>query len=419
MADELSQPSTDSSGATSAGAPTERAPWWIYRGTGRPIPEGELAAALPPPPPWRRFDGGPPLSPPTTDESDFVRRLGRPSNSRPWPTDPAETDIVNAALLLRRPLLITGEPGVGKSTLAHRVAWELGLGRVLRWPISSRSTLRAGLYEYDAIGRAQDAATARQLAGLSSGGAGSAGNVLVTEGPGLEGAGLEGAGVEGGTASGSPSSGTIGAADPGNGFAAGLTDFGLGDYLRLGPLGTALLPYELPRVLLIDELDKSDIDLPNDLLDVFEEGEYRISELVRVSAREPVVQVHTADPDTSAEIVRGHVRCRAFPLIFITSNGEREFPPAFLRRCMLYTMKEPDEARLAEMVAAHFAESSDERTQQLVRKFLEYRRSQGRLAADQLLNAAYLSSSGRQIPGDEWERVLDLVWQRLIPGADG
>lgn len=381
MADELSRTPPDDDATTPAGSAPEHSSWWIYRGTGRPLTDGALAAALPPPPPWRRFDGGPPLPPPPADEGDFVRRLGQVSKGRPQWTDAAEADIVNAALLLRRPLLITGEPGVGKTTLAYRVAWELGLGRVLRWPISSRSTLREGLYEYDAIGRAQDAATARQLAGVAPGAVAA---VPPREGP-----------------------------ESANTPAAALTDSGLGNYLRLSALGTALLPYELPRVLLIDELDKSDIDLPNDLLDVFEEGEYRISELERLSAREPVVKVHTADPDRWAEITRGHVRCREFPLIFITSNGEREFPPAFLRRCMLYKMKEPDETLLANMVSAHFAEPSDEQTRQLVRKFMEYRRSQERLAADQLLNAAYLTSSGRQIPADDWAHVLDLVWQRL------
>ncbi|MEU6040931.1 MoxR family ATPase [Actinomadura sp. NPDC047616] len=406
MADELSMPPSPGDGTNPPGSPegspgassTERPAWWIYRGTGRPLAEGELAAALPPPPPWRTFDGGPALPSPPADERDFVRRLGPTAGGRPRLADREEIDIVNTALLLRRPLLITGEPGVGKSSLAYRVARELGLGRVLRWPVSSRSTLREGLYEYDAIGRAQDAATARQLAGSGRG---------PHSGPEADDA-RRARPVRDGRADG----------DANGGDAAGATaDTGLGNYLQLGALGTALLPYELPRVLLIDELDKSDIDLPNDLLDVFEEGEYRIPELVRVGAREPVVTVHTADPGGTAEIVRGHVRCRAFPLIFITSNGERDFPPAFLRRCLLYTMKEPDEARLADMVSAHFTDSSDERTRQLVRRFLEYRRSQGRLAADQLLNAAYLTSSGRHIPGDEWERVLDLVWQRLNPEA--
>ncbi|MEU4822033.1 MoxR family ATPase [Actinomadura citrea] len=356
-------------------APDARAAWWIYRGTGRPLPQGRFAAALPPPPPWRAFDGGPPLPPPPGDERDLVRRLG-PVSARPRPADPAEVDAVNAAVFLRRPLLVTGEPGVGKSTLAYRITRELGLGRVLRWPIGSRSTLRDGLYEYDAIGRAQDAATGR--------------GALARQGGELSEAPVEG--------------------DPDS---AALTDAGVGHYLRLGPLGTALLPHELPRVLLIDELDKSDIDLPNDLLDVLEEGEYGITELFRVSAREPVVKVHTADPDGTADIVRGRVRCRAFPIVVITSNGEREFPPAFLRRCLQFSMKEPDETRLADIVAAHFAERSDERTRRLVRSFLEHRSSHRGLAADQLLNAVYLATSGARDPDTGWERLLDLIWQRL------
>ncbi|MEU8120495.1 MoxR family ATPase [Spirillospora sp. NPDC049024] len=297
-------------------------------------------------------------------------------SARPRLADPAEVDAVNAALFLRRPLLVTGEPGVGKSTLAYRITRELGLGRVLRWPIGSRSTLRDGLYEYDAIGRAQDAATGRRML---AGQAGDLPEAQVGDDPAV----------------------------------AALTDAGVGHYLRLGPLGTALLPYELPRVLLIDELDKSDIDLPNDLLDVLEEGEYGITELSRISAREPVVRVHTADPDGTAEIVRGNVRCRAFPIVVITSNGEREFPPAFLRRCLQFSMKEPDETRLADMVAAHFAERSDERTRRLVRSFLEHRRSHRGLAADQLLNAVYLAASGARDPDPGWERLLDLIWQRL------
>ncbi|MFI0408250.1 AAA family ATPase [Actinomadura sp. 3N508] len=358
----------------------DRAAWWIYRGNGRPLPEGRTAAALPPPPPWRAFDGGPPLPPPPGDEQDLIRRLGPVSARPPRIADPAEVDAVNAALFLRRPLLVTGQPGVGKSTLAYRISRELGLGRVLRWPIGSRSTLRSGLYEYDAIGRAQDAATARRMP------AGQAGDL--PEAPASD-----------------------------DSSVAALTDAGLGHYLRLGPLGTALLPYELPRVLLIDELDKSDIDLPNDLLHVFEEGEYGITELYRVSAREPVVRVHTADPEGMADITRGRVRCRAFPVVIITSNGEREFPPAFLRRCLQFTMKEPDESRLVDMVTAHFTERSDDPTRRLVRSFLEHRSSQRGLAADQLLNAVYLATSGARDSNTGWERLLDLIWQRLEVAA--
>jgi MoxR-like ATPase len=367
-ADELSRDPSRRNGAGAGGSSgvTRRPSWWIYRGTGRPIPDIDLRTLLPGPPPWRDFDGGPSLSPPPADERDLERRLGPVEGARPRHSDPEEADAVNAALYLRRPLLVTGDPGVGKSSLAYRIARELRLGRVLRWPVNSRSTLRDGLYAYDAIGRAQDAAAARRPAGAGTGD-------------------------------------------------AALDDAGIGRYVRLNALGTALLPYDLPRVLLIDELDKSDIDLPNDLLDVFEEGEYRIPELVRISAREPTVDVYTADPDVRVPIDKGRVRCRAFPIIVITSNGEREFPPAFLRRCLRLTMKAPDETRLADMVAAHFAERSDERTQRLIHHFLEYRRTKSGLAADQLLNAVHLATSGAKIEDADWARLLDLIWQRLQP----
>jgi MoxR-like ATPase len=373
--DERSHDPFPRNGAGGNGTPdpaAHRPAWWIYRGTGRPLHDIDLRTLLPGPPPWRDFDGGPALPPPPDDERDLERRLGPVEGARPRHSDPEEVDAVNAALYLRRPLLVTGEPGVGKSTLAYRIARELRLGRVLRWPINSRSTVRDGLYEYDAIGRAQDAAAARRLAD----------------------AGLD--------------------REPGS----ALDDAGVGRYLQLGALGTALLPYDLPRVLLIDELDKSDIDLPNDLLDVFEEGEYRIPELVRISAREPKAGVYTADPDVLVEIGRGRVRCRAFPVIVITSNGEREFPAAFLRRCLRLTMKAPDETRLADMVAAHFAERSDEQTRRLIQHFIEYRRTKSGLAADQLLNAVHLVTAGDRIEDADWQRLLDLIWQRLRPRGE-
>jgi MoxR-like ATPase len=357
-------PSADGRNGASGG----RTAWWIYRGTGRPLPDIHVSELLPAPPPWRAFDGAPVRPSPPQDGRDLDRRLGSVENFLARQPDRGEVDAVNAALLLRRPLLVTGKPGVGKSSLAYRIARELRLGPVLRWPISSRSTLREGLYEYDAIGRAQDAATARQLPG---------------EQP-----------------------------DP-----DAWRGSSIGEYLQLGPLGTALLPYETPRVLLIDELDKSDIDLPNDLLDVFEEGEYRIPELIRVAPREPEVKVHTADPEDMATIVRGHIRCRAFPMIIITSNGEREFPPAFLRRCLRFTMNEPDENGLAGMVAAHFAKRSGQDAAQMIHDFMEYRQVHHELAADQLLNAVFLATSGAQTADPSWGRLLDLVWQRLSPEA--
>jgi len=372
-ADERLDGSSSGDGAragTVPGRSAQRSAWWIYRGTGRPLPDIDLGEVLPGPPPWRDFDGGPVLPSPPVDERDLQRRLGPVETGRPMHPDRDEVDAVNAALYLRRPLLVTGAPGVGKSALAYRISRELRLGRVLRWPINSRSTLKDGLFAYDAIGRAQDAAAARRLKGASDG------------------------------------------HEPGE---PELSDARIGSYLQLGPLGTALLPYEQPRVLLIDELDKSDIDLPNDLLDIFEEGEYRIPELVRISAREPEVSVYTDDPDSQVTIVKGRVRCRAFPMIIITSNGEREFPAAFLRRCLRLSVGEPDETRLADMVAAHFAERSDERTRQLIKHFMEYRRAKSGLAADQLLNAVHLAASREKIDDADWEHLLGLIWQRLQP----
>lgn len=128
--------------------------WWVYTGAGQPRPDLDLSRDLPAPPPWRRFNGSPVEPPPPPEGVDADRRLGTAPGPAIQP-DSREVDMTNAALLLRRPLLVTGAPGSGKSTLAYRVARELSLGRVLQWRITSRSTLQSGLYGYDAIGRAQ------------------------------------------------------------------------------------------------------------------------------------------------------------------------------------------------------------------------------------------------------------------------
>lgn len=344
---------------------TENAPrWWIYQGTGRPLGV-DLAGALPPPPPWRDFSGGPVQPAPPEEAAEATRRLGAvvPAGHS---VDQYEVDMVNAALYLRRPLLVTGRPGTGKSALAYRIARELGLGRVLRWPITSSTTLAGGLYDYDAIGRVQ-AAGAKQ-AGVAE--------------------------------------------------RAGEVDTDIGGFITLGPLGTALLPYALPRVLLIDEIDKSDIDLPNDLLAVLEEGEYQIRELVRLARTEPAVEVFTGDPGEAATIHGGVVRCRAFPVIVITSNGEREFPPAFLRRCLRLEMPDPDVDTLAGMVAAHFQGKQTEHTAALINSFVDKSAREGGLAADQLLNAVHLATSGAYQPDGSWQRLVDALWRRLSSGAD-
>ncbi|MCI2415857.1 MoxR family ATPase [Saccharopolyspora sp. K220] len=350
--------------------------WWIYRGTGRPLRDIRLTDVLPAPPPWRDFGGGPIAvrDVPPPDDGEARRRLGAESHLSERNVDPHEVDMVNAALYLRRPLLVTGRPGTGKSSLAYRIARELGLGRVLRWPITSRTTLNSGLYAYDAIGRAQAAATRQALARW---------------------------GVDADTSSLSADRAMTLAEPP------------VGEFLRLGPLGTAFLPAELPRVLLIDELDKSEVDLPNDLLSIFEDGQFTISELERMRDRSPEVTVLADDPGTTATVVDGRVSCRAFPMVVITSNGEREFPEAFLRRCLRLTIKEPTIEQLAAMVAAHLADSDDEQRQRMIQEFLDRAADGGGLPADKLLDAVYLATSGAYHDDDSWSRLLDALWRQL------
>lgn len=347
--------------------PADPPDWWIYRGTGRPIHDIDLTQILPAPPPWRDFRGGPLPEPdvPPVDDGEADRRLGSEFHLADQDLDAHELDMINAALYLRRPLLVTGKPGVGKSSSAYRIARELGLGRVLRWPITSRTALTAGLYAYDAIGRAQAAATAGARRGAK-------------------------------TTSNDPDEPPI------------------GDFIRLGPLGTAFLPSRLPRVLLVDELDKSDSDLSNDLLSIFEDAEFTISELARIRHRSPEVTVHTDDPQRTATVVEGRIRCRAFPVVVMTSNGEREFPPAFLRRCLHLEIQEPNVEQLAAMVANHLLDPAGEHRARLVREFVERSQAEGGLPADRLLEAVYLATSGAYQPDDvAWPRLLDALWRRL------
>ncbi|MEV5877496.1 MoxR family ATPase [Streptomyces sp. NPDC052101] len=288
--------------------------------------------------------------------------MGRARQAAAYQADEKEIELVNLALHLRRPLLITGKPGIGKSTLAYAVAHELGLGPVLRWPITSRSTLGDGLYAYDAIGRLHDA-------GIRSGGTRT--RTLSRPGPRR--------------------------AAP-----------GIGQYLRLGPLGTALLPWRHPRVLLIDEIDKSDFDFPNDLLNVFEEGEFEIPELARLGPGRQ--HVMTADTEGTAAVTGGVVRCTEFPFVVLTSNAQREFPTAFLRRCVRLDMQPPNAERLAAMVSAHWDNPGGEgqvlpaHAQDMIAEFLRQREDGVELANDQLLNA--LLMAGRVLWDGERGRHL-------------
>jgi MoxR-like ATPase len=331
--------------------------WLIYRGTSE---AHDGLRRLPPPPHWRSFDGGPLVEPRFREDTEGDRRLGDVERAASYRADNETIEIVNAALYLRRPLLVTGKPGVGKSTLAFSIAHELGLDPVLRWPITSRATLQDGLYRYDAIGRLQDASLRQATGGARQ--------------------------------------------------QVGETD--IGRYIRLGQLGTAMLPQRTPRVLLIDEIDKSDIDLPNDLLNVFEEGEFEIPELARLPEDQSVVDVMITDSRHRVPIRQGLVRCHAFPVVVLTSNGERDFPPAFLRRCLSLDIKPPSAEQLANIVAAHFGAEEQGRSQQLIDRFLDARKNNN-LANDQLLNAIYLATSGGRSPEITRSRLVEALLRPL------
>lgn len=322
--------------ATPTAHTAEDEDWLLFRGNGQ-----QRSVPIPKAPPWRRFDGG---------EGDI-----KPHGSH-YVIGREEVDVVNAAIHLRRPLLVTGHPGTGKSSLAAAVAHELNLGPVLHWPVNSRSTLQEALYRYDAIGRLQDTDIDR---------------------------------------------------DPNDARP------GIGTFLRLGPVGTAFVATERPRVLLVDELDKGDLDLPNDLLTVFEEGTFEIPELSRLPEDQEDVQVLTADPRGRAMVKGGMVRCTEFPLVIITSNGERDFPPAFRRRCLPLHLGDPDEPRLRKIIEGHLGPNALTDAGDLVQAFLG-RRAVGELATDQLLNAVFLRHGGARLDANG---LLRTVFHQL--NADG
>jgi MoxR-like ATPase len=340
--------------------------WQIFRGDKSEASQPERLK-LPKAPDWR------PSGHSKNRAADRLKQKGATFQVRQ-----EEKQLINSALYLRRPLLVTGNPGVGKSSLAYAVAYELGLGEVLYWPITTRTTLQDGLYSYDAIGRLQDAKPQTQAD--------------VSDADGQQGALRQ--------------------------------DFSsIGKYIQLGALGTALVPHNRPRVLLIDEIDKGDIDLPNDLLCVFEEGGFNVRELTRIKQEFPTVTVQTAYSEGNEQtftVENGRIDCDEFPFIVMTSNGERDFPAPFLRRCVRLSMKERNREELIEIVESHLGEVSGD-AQSMIDDFYNRRedmRDRGNLATDQLLNAIYLVTRGKIPEGAERQALLNQLLKPLSSSED-
>jgi len=163
----------------------------------------------------------------------------------------------------------------------------------------------------------------------------------------------------------------------------------------------------------VDEIDKSDFDLPSDLLDVLESGEFEIPELAR--HRQDAVGIREWGGDGVHTIVKGRVRCDNFPFIVLTGNGERDFPAAFLRRCVRFTMPTPTAEALREVVTAHLEVKADGSAfvDALVAAFVERLAAGERLAVDQLLNAVHVLTGDGAPSGESAQHVLDLLLREL------
>ncbi len=311
---------------------TKNTDWFKFTGEGD---KDSFKGEFPDAPPWRQ-----------TSEEKKSTSENKKSTYIP-DTEGKELEAVNASIYLKRPLLVTGDPGVGKSSLAHAIADEMGL-ELVKWEITTKTTLKDGLYSYDAIARLQDASLVKDEKDIKN----------------------------------------------------------INEYLFLGALGYAFTEskdeknkyYDKPKVLLIDEIDKSDIDLPNDLLHIFEEMQFVIPELERADKDAEGIDVKTThDKDNKITIKNGKVglkKAKNFPIVIMTSNNNREFPPAFLRRCLSLEMKQPDRDRLIEIVEAHFDSLTDSQTKsmhKIVKIFTDKLETENnKLSVDQLLNAIQL-----------------------------
>jgi MoxR-like ATPase len=242
------------------------------------------------------------------NETDLKKRL-----QSPYIPSPGLVQAVNLALYLQRPLLLQGEPGCGKTLLARAIACEFAQRLRLEfypyfpWSVKSSSRARDGLYRYDAVGRLRDA----QLIGTDS---------YKTY---------------------------LSAVEQQKLFARLSDPYA---YIQWGALGQAFLEEQYRPIVLIDEIDKADIDFPNDLLRELEEQQFVVSETGEIKeAKQP-------------------------PIVLITSNSEKDLPDAFLRRCLFYYLEFPSEKELMKIVQAHFPQSlSTELVAAAVEQFIEVR----------------------------------------------
>lgn len=231
--------------------------------------------------------------------------------------DPGLVDAVNTALVLGKPLLLTGRPGTGKSELAERVAWELGLGAVLRFEAQSLTEAQDLFYRFDLVGQMADA----QLAGRPGLGApraarperefisfGPLGKAILRATPGEN---TDLLAVDRAAQGEAPPNATM-------------LDF-------KAPVASEELPQAHRSLVLIDEIDKAARDVPNDLLNGIQRLEFRIRELQH--------RLVSAPKDPSLR-----------PVVLITSNAERDLPEPFLRRCVYFHIPDPDENKLREIL---------------------------------------------------------------------
>jgi MoxR-like ATPase len=217
------------------------------------------------------------------------------SGTENYVTTPDLMLAVNAAMTLKRPLLVKGEPGTGKTMLAEEVAQALGMP-LLQWHIKSTTKAQQGLYEYDAVSRLRDS----QMSDLDG----------------------------------------------------GERVKNIDNYIIKGVLWQAFMAEE-PIALLIDEIDKADIEFPNDLLRELDRMEFYCYE------------------------TRQLIKAKNRPLVFITSNNEKELPDAFLRRCFFHYIKFPDSDTMRQIVAVHFPNIKKELLSMAMKTFFDIRNLPG------------------------------------------